>query len=234
VKDKNAKKIDLTPSFLRKVIKICIVFAVFLLVVLLLLNFLASRFINKESIREKIQTTVSEKIGGEVEFDRADLSIFPLTHVVMHQGRFSIPEKAAGSFDSVSIRPKILYLLIGKVRIAKISVTAPDISIKLPERSPQKAKVRDKGEKDKDDPLAVLKEHLFSLLAPLSLPVSGYRCPCCFSAERTEVKPNLQFQPLGEHFNRDRFGSKGLQGKWFHQPVKLPAEKTSGLFFSET
>jgi hypothetical protein len=168
VKDKNAKKIDLTPSFLRKVIKICIVFAVFLLVVLLLLNFLASRFINKESIREKIQTTVSEKIGGEVEFDRADLSIFPLTHVVMHQGRFSIPEKAAGSFDSVSIRPKILYLLIGKVRIAKISVTAPDISIKLPERSPQKAKVRDKGEKDKDDPLAVLKEHLFSLLAPLS------------------------------------------------------------------
>jgi hypothetical protein len=153
---------------MRKYIRLFFWVIGFFLIILIALNFLASRFINKKSITEKIQTTVSEKIGGEVEFDRADLSIFPLTHAVIHQGRFSIPGKATGSFESVSVRPKILYLLIGKVRIAKVSVTAPDITMRLPERSPQKAKVRDKGEKDKDDPLAVLKEHLFSLLAPLS------------------------------------------------------------------
>jgi hypothetical protein len=153
---------------MRKYIRIFFWVIGFFLIILITLNFLASRFINKESIREKVQATVSEKISGEVDFNRADLSIFPFTHVVIHQGEFSIPEKATGSFESVSVRPKILYLLIGKVRIAKISVTAPDITMRLPEKSPQKAKVRDKGEKDKDDPLTVLKEHLISLLAPLS------------------------------------------------------------------
>jgi hypothetical protein len=153
---------------IRKYIRIFFWVIGFFLIILITLNFLASRFINKESIREKVQSTVSEKIGGEVDFNRADLSIFPFTHVVIHQGRFSIPDKATGSFESVSVRPKILYLLIGKVRIAKLSVTEPEITMRFPEGSPQKAKVRDKGEKDKDDPLAVVKEHLISLLAPLS------------------------------------------------------------------
>jgi hypothetical protein len=140
-----------------------------LLIAFLAFNFLASRLINKDFIQEKIQTVFSQKIGGEVEFRKADISIFPLPHVVIHHGSFSMPEIASGSIEATTVYPKILPLFTGNFRISKLLVTAPDITMKLPRTSSVK-KTSDSDKRKKElDPVLIMREYVTALLAPLAV-----------------------------------------------------------------
>ena len=105
-----------------------------LLVLLLLFILLLPKLVNLEPMREKILATVSQQVGGEVEFKRVDLSFFPRPRVVIHHGNLSIPGKVTGTLESLTIYPEILPLFRGKVQIAMLRVEAPDVKMKLPER----------------------------------------------------------------------------------------------------
>jgi len=107
-----------------------------LLVLLLVFMILVlPKLINLEPMREKILATVSQKMGGEVEFQMVDLLFLPRPRVVIHHGNLSIPGKVIGTLESLTIYPKILPLFRGRVRIAMLQVEAPDVKMKLPERS---------------------------------------------------------------------------------------------------
>jgi hypothetical protein len=106
-----------------------------LVLLLVFMILLLPKLINLEPMREKILATVSQKMGGEVEFQRVDLLFLPRPRVVIHHGNLSIPGKAIGTLESLTIYPKILPLFRGKVRIATLHVEAPDVKMKLPERS---------------------------------------------------------------------------------------------------
>lgn len=64
----------------------------FLLILLLVFNFLASTFVNSEGMRKKVQTIISQKTGGKVEYKTVDLSIFPYTHAAIHQASISLAD----------------------------------------------------------------------------------------------------------------------------------------------
>ncbi|MFQ6077774.1 MAG: AsmA family protein, partial [Thermodesulfobacteriota bacterium] len=106
-----------------------------LLVLLLLFILLLPKVINLEPMREKILATVSQKVGGHVEFQRLDVSFFPRPRAVIHHGNLSIPGKVTGTLESLTMYPEILPLFRGKVQIAMLQVEAPDFKLNLPERS---------------------------------------------------------------------------------------------------
>ncbi|MFH1991683.1 MAG: hypothetical protein ABIK98_04650, partial [Pseudomonadota bacterium] len=103
---------------------------VVLVIFLSTLILLSDRFINQESIINRIQTEMSRVLGGQVEFQRLEFSVFPQVRLVIHQCSFSIPETARGTLASLTIYPKVLPLFTGKLQIAAIDLNAPEIEIR--------------------------------------------------------------------------------------------------------
>ena len=103
----------------------------FLLIALMVLNYLTTTLINSELIKKKLQSIISQKVGGKIEYQNADLSIFPLAHVVVHQANFSIPGKAQGTLNELKVFPKILPLFKGNLLIDKVYIKFPDIKMIL-------------------------------------------------------------------------------------------------------
>lgn len=107
--------------------------AVFLIILLLSLRFLIPEIISSTSVREKIKTVISQEISGTVDYQMMEVSFFPRPQVVIRHANFSLPGKAEVSADSAAIAPRILPLFAGKVRIARIQLYAPDVSLIISE-----------------------------------------------------------------------------------------------------
>ncbi len=101
-----------------------------IILLLLALNYLPPRLINSELLKGKIEDIISQRIGGEVAFKNIDLTIFPRPHATFRQGNIS-GEAANVSIDYISIYPKILPLLRGRLQGTKILVISPDINVSL-------------------------------------------------------------------------------------------------------
>ena len=72
------------------------------------------KLIESETLKAKIRSEFSRTVGGEIDFDRLDFSVFPLPHVTLDKASVRLPKKVAGSAEMISIYPKILLLLSGK------------------------------------------------------------------------------------------------------------------------
>ena len=109
-----------------------------LLVLLLILMLLLPRIINLERIKQKIIARISQEVGGEVEFQRLDLSFLPRPRVMIHEISLSLPGKIAGTLDSLKIYLEIFPLLRGNVQIAMLRLEAPEFKMGLPEKLEKK------------------------------------------------------------------------------------------------
>ncbi len=139
------------------------------LCLLLALLVLAPRLINLEPIKEKVLASFSQKLGGQVEYQRIGISILPRPCLVLHEGNLSIPGKITGTMESLTIYPKVLPLLKGQVRISKLLADAPDFKIDLP-RQPKN------HEKGGDDiSLALIEKKVTPILAVMVLKAAGLR-----------------------------------------------------------
>lgn len=107
--------------------------AIFLIIIILIgvAFFVASKLIQKDSMKEKIHTLILNKVGGEVSYESMNLYFFHWPHVVIRKGQFDIPEKVKGSFDSLMVFPKILPLFYGNVELSTVRFYSPDITIYL-------------------------------------------------------------------------------------------------------
>jgi len=94
--------------------------------------FVASKLVQKDSVKERIHTLISKKVGGEVSYESMNLYFF-WPHVVIKNGEFSVPNKFNGSFDSIVVYPKILPLLFGNFELSTLRFYKPDITIILPD-----------------------------------------------------------------------------------------------------
>ena len=112
------------------------------LVLTTILLLLLSRYINSEPAQKKIRVIVTKQLGELVTYKRAYLSIFPRPGLAFSQVIIIIPEAAAISAQSASIYPELLPLFIGEVRIAKLQVEKPDITINIPEKSGKKKQAK--------------------------------------------------------------------------------------------
>jgi hypothetical protein len=101
---------------------------------------LAPRIIDLKSVRNKIQTALSDAIGGTVTFDRLDVAILPRPSAQVARLRISVPGTLEGTIDSLKIYPRILPLFTGKFRVAKAIVDTPDFAVRfaaMPAEKPQ-------------------------------------------------------------------------------------------------
>jgi uncharacterized protein involved in outer membrane biogenesis len=115
-----------------------------LLVLMLILMLLLPRIINLEPIRQKIIARISQEVGGEVEFQRLDLSFLPRPRAKIHEISLSIPGKIAGTLDALKIYLGIFALLKGNAQIAMLHLEAPEFKMGLPEKLENKEHT-DKG-----------------------------------------------------------------------------------------
>ena len=118
----------------RKIFFLLSIMAAGLVLCVLLIALISSRLLEREAVKEKIISGISQKLGGKVSFQKVDISILPRPCVVIHQAQFALAEDTKGTVESLRIYPEILPLLSGKIRIARISVQSPVFSLSLAEK----------------------------------------------------------------------------------------------------
>jgi len=91
------------------------------------------KLINLSPVKEKILANISRAVGGDVACEGVALSLLPRPRVLIHEGSISIPERLAGSVASVTVYPKILPLFTADLRLAKLLVEGPAITVTIPE-----------------------------------------------------------------------------------------------------
>jgi hypothetical protein len=94
---------------------------------------LAPMYLDSQGVKNKIQTAVSEKLGGKVSYERIDVSLFPLPHVIIRQLHLAYPRTFKGQLQSITIYPHVFPLFRGKLQFTKIQVLEPDFTIILPD-----------------------------------------------------------------------------------------------------
>jgi len=116
----------------RKILFALISLAGIFLCVMVILLVVTPRLINLESVKKEIKNRFAEDIGGEIEYQRVDLALFPRPHVVITAVNFAIPDQVNGTVDSLKIYPKILPLFTGEIQISGVYSRNPEITVRLP------------------------------------------------------------------------------------------------------
>jgi hypothetical protein len=118
----------------RKIFFLLSIMAVGIVICISVIALISSRLLEKEAVKGKIISGISQKIGGKVSFHNVSVAILPRPCIVVHQPQFTIAEDIKGTVESLRIYPEILPLLSGKIRIARISVQSPVFSLGLTEK----------------------------------------------------------------------------------------------------
>ncbi len=100
--------------------------------------FLLPHFINTASIKQKIQAAITERIGGQVDFQAIDLSYFPRPAIELRQVALNIPDKVEGTIAALRLAPALYPLLNGDLRLARLELDSPQLNLKLPEKKAAK------------------------------------------------------------------------------------------------
>lgn len=101
---------------------------------------LVKRLITPERVKEELLTYLSEKIGGEVEFNSVEVNFFPGPHAVLKGGKFSVPDKLEGNFETMVVYPKALLLLRGEVDVSKLRIIKPEIKVLIHETAAEESR----------------------------------------------------------------------------------------------
>jgi hypothetical protein len=149
--------------------KIIIGIAGTLVILLVALFLLLPTLINLDLLREKILAKISETEGVDIDFEKLELDFFPRPYGAVRQATVSIPGKAEGTLESLTVYPQILPLLRGKFRVSELVIAAPDFKVTLPERE----KKEKEEEKKSPSPWKALKEKVTSTLGHLTLKAAG-------------------------------------------------------------
>jgi hypothetical protein len=162
-----------------------------LLVIIVALSLLASTLIRPLSgqIREALQRTVAERLGGRIDFETMDVSAFP-PQGKLEKVHISLPtQNVSGTAASATAYLKILPLLKGDVQIKGVQVERPDFIVALPETSEPK---QEKEEKDIQSTLQDLAGGAFGGLTELGKAKLGL----LFSIERGRLSLTKRGKPV--------------------------------------
>jgi hypothetical protein len=141
---------------------ICGLVALFV-ILLIGLQLLAPTLANLESTRVKIRQAVSGKTGGDLNYDRIGLSIFPRPGIVLEQATFSLPGALEGTVDSLTLQAKLLPLLKGKVVVSSLLVDEPSFSINI------SGKDKERQEKQEQQFVDQIKKYIQPVIAIRSI-----------------------------------------------------------------
>jgi len=114
-----------------------------LLILFVALALLLPYLVNLESTREKIEALLFRQVGGRVEYRKIDLFYFPRPGVEVHQVTVSLDEKVVGTAQSLQVYPELTALFKGKLRVARIEIESPDVTLSFPA---ERAEVKERPE----------------------------------------------------------------------------------------
>ncbi|UCG06935.1 MAG: hypothetical protein JSV83_24060, partial [Desulfobacterales bacterium] len=107
--------------------------AVFLVVLGLISALLAPRLIKMGTVKELIEKKFSQYTAGTIAYQQIDLAYFPRPRVIVHEVKFSSPTGVTGDMPALHIYPKLLPLIWGKFRAAKLIAEKPEYTIRITE-----------------------------------------------------------------------------------------------------
>jgi hypothetical protein len=116
-------------SRVKKMFRASLAALALLLVVLAVVAFLAPRFIDLRHLRDEITAQLSRQMGAIVSCDALDLSLLPLPSVVLHRVSVSMPEKVDMTITSVSVSPRLLPLLRGRLQLDGVGIESPEVTV---------------------------------------------------------------------------------------------------------
>jgi hypothetical protein len=107
-------------------------FAVSILVIAAVL--VAPKVIDSEAVKDKVRSEIKETAGVEIDFEHLGIDIFPHPSVIIDRVDLSIPRVVRGKAAWVAVRPKILPLFWGKMKIDRIYLDSAELDYMLPKR----------------------------------------------------------------------------------------------------
>jgi hypothetical protein len=125
----------------KKILACVIAGVVILLLLAAAFMFFLPYLIDMAPVKDRILLKLSQELGGQVKYERLDLSYFPQPRVVIHQVALSVSDRVTGKLKSLEISPALLSLLRGKLHISRILAVSPDFSITLPEATKKTRKI---------------------------------------------------------------------------------------------
>lgn len=99
------------------------------------LSFLLTRLIASEAFKERLIERICMAVGGPVTYEKLEVSLLPEPHIAASGVRIDLPGGSSGTIEALSLVPRILPLLSGRLEPAEILVIAPRIVIPLPDLS---------------------------------------------------------------------------------------------------
>lgn len=110
---------------------LCGIFII-LLLVFIVIFFTLPPFIDSQLTKDRLLKDVEERTGIRADYSNAETWFFPFPTVTLHHGTLKAPAKVQATFQSLRISPRILPLLIGKLRIDAIHIESPVITAEAP------------------------------------------------------------------------------------------------------
>ena len=183
---------------------------------------LASRYINSEPAQNNIRKIVTQQLGELVTYQRASLSIFPRPGLAFSQVVTTIPQTTAISAQSAIIYPELLPLLIGKVRLARLKLEAPDITINIPKKSEKEKQAKPSFKEtvaDIDSVLSSIRNAVPGLVCVLHRGKLLVREAGRDGITAQDINARMALVPTGIEIsfkgNVDRWGRISAQGKFY-------------------
>ena len=113
-----------------------------LLLLLLAMLLVAGQYISSPTVINKIQQVVAEQAGIKLEFQSIELDYFPQPAITLQQINLTIPDYGQGTVAEISFSPAILSLLVGDLRLDRLSLVKPEFSLDLPSSKSQRSPVK--------------------------------------------------------------------------------------------
>jgi len=135
-----------------------------LLLLLLAVLLLAGQYISSPTVINKIQQAVAAQAGIKLEFQAIELDYFPQPAIALQQVNLTIPDYGQGTVAEISFSPAILSLLVGDLRLDRLSLVKPEFSLDLPSSKSQKSP----ASSSQDDGLEASLAEIFKKLGQVS------------------------------------------------------------------
>lgn len=102
------------------------------LVLLAVFLILLPRLIDRDRVRTRIAEEASTIVGGDVEVRGLDLVYWPHPYLTFRGVKMDIPGVAEGTIRTLTVYPRILPLLWGKVVVSDLRVETPAFTVTIP------------------------------------------------------------------------------------------------------
>ena len=135
-----------------------------LLLLLLAGLLLVGQYLSSPTVINKIQQVVAEQAGIKLEFQAIELDYFPQPAIALQQVNLTIPDYGQGTVDEISLSPVILSLLVGDLRLGRLSLEKPEFSLNVPVSKSQKSP----ASSGQDDGLEASLAEIFAMLGQVS------------------------------------------------------------------